>query len=69
MNKKDNAFYALSWFAFIFSTLGYLLGIQQTYALDLQTKGFFTMSYFFAIFAAFTLSKTMRDRQDNDRNQ
>lgn len=69
MSKKDNSFYALTWFAFIFSTAGFLIGIQQTFALDIQTKGFYIMSYFFAIFAAFTLSKTIRDRQDQDNNK
>jgi hypothetical protein len=65
MKKKDNSFYALSWFAFILSTSGYLIGILRLEN-DIQTKGFFSMAYFFAIFAAFTLAKTIRDRQDAD---
>ncbi|MGL4759643.1 MAG: YiaA/YiaB family inner membrane protein [Patescibacteria group bacterium] len=39
----------------------------------MQTKGFFSMSYFLAIFATFTLAKVIRDRSEceiqNQNNQ
>jgi hypothetical protein len=61
---NDNAFYALSWMGFIFATASYIIGILRLEA-DIQTKGFFSICFFFALFAAFTLSKVMNDRLNN----
>jgi uncharacterized membrane protein YiaA len=63
--RNDNSFYALSWLGFITATASYVVGILRLEA-DIQTKGFFSICFFFALFAAFTLSKVMRDRLDDE---
>lgn len=62
--RNDNSFYILAWLGFLTSTISYVYGIQRLEA-DIQTKGFFSICFFFAIFATFTLSKVIRDRLDS----
>jgi hypothetical protein len=67
MKRNDNSFYALAWLGFIVATASYIIGIIRLEG-DIQTKGFFSICFFFAIYAAFTVAKVTRDRQD-DQNQ
>ena len=62
--RNDNSFYILAWLGFLTATVSYIIGIQQLQA-DIQTKGFFSICFFFAIFATFTLGKVIRDRLDS----
>lgn len=63
--KKKNtaAFYALAWIAFVISAAGTLIGLYLFEA-DIQTKGFFVMSYLFSLTASFTVAKVVRDREE-----
>lgn len=65
--KKKNtaAFYALAWIAFVISAAGTLIGLYLFEA-DIQTKGFFVMSYLFSLTASFTVAKVVRDREEED---
>jgi uncharacterized membrane protein YiaA len=67
MKRNDNSFYALAWLGFIVATGGFIIGLLNLQG-DLQTKGFFAVCFFFAIYAAFTVAKVTRDRQE-DQNQ
>jgi hypothetical protein len=62
-SSNTNAFYLLSVIGFTIALLGTLIGVLRLEA-DIQTKGFFAMSYLFSIFATFTLSKVIRDRAE-----
>ena len=66
MNKTTNtpAFYYLTWFAFLLASFGTVIGVVRLEA-DIQTKGFFIMSYLFSVFTAFTLAKVIRDREED----
>lgn len=67
MNTSNTqAFYFLSWAAFMIALLGTVLGVMRLEA-DIQTKGFFIMSYLFSVFATFTLGKVVRDRQEEKK--
>jgi hypothetical protein len=65
-SSNTNAFYLLSWIGFTIALLGTVIGVLRLEA-DVQTKGFFTMSYLFSIFATFTLGKVIRDRVEEKR--
>jgi len=65
-SSNTNAFYFLSWVGFTIALLGTIIGILRLEA-DIQTKGFFAMSYLFSIFATFTLAKVIRDRVEERR--
>jgi len=64
--STTQSFYFLTWTAFMIALLGTVLGVLRLEA-DIQTKGFFLMSYLFSIFATFTLSKVVRDRQEEKK--
>ena len=61
--KNTNAFFALAWIAFVISVIGTLLGLYLFKA-DIQTKGFFIMSYLFSLTACFTVAKVVRDKEE-----
>jgi hypothetical protein len=63
--KNTSAFYALAWIAFVISVAGTLLGLY-IFDADIQTKGFFIMSYLFSLTACFTVAKVIRDRDEDD---
>jgi hypothetical protein len=65
-SSNTNAFYLLSWIGFCIALLGTLIGVLRLEA-DIQTKGFFAMSYLFSVFATFTLGKVIRDRAEEKR--
>jgi hypothetical protein len=69
MSKSRNtkSFYFLTMLAFTISFAGTLLGLFQLEA-DVQTKGFFAVSYIFSIYATFALAKVIRDKAE-DSNQ
>ena len=62
-SSNTSAFYLLSILGFVISFAGTIIGVLRLEA-DIQTKGFFAMSYIFSIFATFTLSKVIRDRAE-----
>lgn len=62
--KNTAAFYALAWIAFVVSAVGTLLGLYLFEA-DIQTKGFFVMSYLFSLTASFTVAKVVRDKEED----
>lgn len=61
--KNTSAFFALAWIAFVISVAGTLIGLYMFDA-DIQTKGFFIMSYLFSLTACFTVAKVVRDRDE-----
>lgn len=65
-NQNSQAFHAMAWIAFVISFVGMLLGIFYLDA-DLQTKGFFAMTFLFAISACFTLAKVVRDKHESEK--
>lgn len=67
--KKKNtaAFFALSWIALVISVVGTLIGLYMFEA-DIQTKGFFVMSYLFSLTACFTVAKVVRDKEEEETN-
>lgn len=64
--SNTKAFYFLTWLAFSIALLGTVIGVIRLEA-DIQTKGFFIMSYLFSIFATFTLAKVIRDRAESSK--
>jgi hypothetical protein len=68
MNNSQNtqAFYVLTWMAFLLALFGMIIGLARLEA-DIQTKGFFLMTYLFSTFAAFTLAKVIRDKEESKR--
>lgn len=56
----------MAWIAFAISFVGMIVGIIYL-QVDLQTKGFFGMTFLFAISACFTLSKVVRDKHESDK--
>jgi len=62
-SKNTSAFYALAWIAFVLSVIGTLLGLY-IFKADLQTKGFFIMSYLFSLTSCFTVAKVVRDKEE-----
>ena len=47
--------------------LGMVIGVIRLED-DIQTKGFFIMTYLFSIFAAFTLAKVIRDKDEDKKS-
>jgi hypothetical protein len=68
MNNTQNtqAFYVLTWMAFLLALIGMMVGLARLEA-DIQTKAFFLMTYLFSTYAAFTLAKVIRDKEDNKK--
>jgi len=66
-SSNTSAFYLLSILGFVIAFSGTIIGVLRLEA-DIQTKGFFAMSYVFSIFATFTLSKVIRDRAEDKNN-
>jgi hypothetical protein len=62
--KNTNAFYFLTILAFAISFAGTIIGVLRLEA-DIQTKGFFAVSYIFSIYATFALGKVIRDRAED----
>jgi hypothetical protein len=69
MSKSRNtkAFYFLTLLAFAISFSGTIIGLLRLEA-DIQTKGFFAVSYIFSIYATFALGKVIRDRAEDASN-
>jgi hypothetical protein len=65
-NQNTQAFYVLTWMAFLLSLFGMIIGLIRLEA-DIQTKGFFLMTYLFSMFSAFTLAKVIRDKEESKR--
>lgn len=54
--------------AFAIAFIGMIIGILRLEA-DIQTKGFFAVSYVFSIYSTFALGKVIRDRAEiSERN-
>ena len=70
MNKTTNtkAFYFLTILAFAIAFAGNIVGLLRLEA-DIQTKGFFAVSYVFSIYATFSLGKVIRDRAEERQNR
>ncbi len=66
MSKSRNtkSFYFLTMLAFAISFAGTIIGLLRLEA-DIQTKGFFAVSYIFSIYATFALAKVIRDRAED----
>jgi hypothetical protein len=67
-NQNTPSFYVLTWMAFLLALFGMIFGLIRLEA-DIQTKGFFLMTYLFSTFAAFTLAKVIRDKEEGKRAQ
>jgi hypothetical protein len=61
--KHTNAFYFLTVTAFTIALIGMIIGIMRLEA-DIQTKGFFAVSYIFSVYTTFSLAKVIRDRAE-----
>lgn len=55
-----------TWVTFGISVLMTAGGLYNM-AADVQTKGFITVSFLFALSSAFTLAKTIRDNEESDK--
>lgn len=65
-NQNSNAFFLMAWISFAVSFVGMILGILYL-QVDLQTKGFFAMTFLFAVSACFTLAKVTRDKHESSK--
>jgi len=65
-NQNSQAFYIMAWVAFCISFSGMLIGILYL-DVDLQTKGFFAMTFIFAVSSCFTLAKVTRDKHESNK--
>ena len=65
-SRNTNAFYFLTVVAFMVAFAGTLIGLLRLEA-DIQTKGFFAVSYVFSIYATFALGKVIRDRAESGK--
>jgi hypothetical protein len=65
-SSNSNAFYFMAWIGFIVASASYIIGILALEA-DIQTKGFFSICFTFAVYSAFTLAKVVRDRLEEAR--
>ncbi len=66
MSSNTSSFYAMSWISFVVSFGGGLLGIWFMEA-DMATKGFFAMTFLFAVSSCFTLAKAVRDKHEENQ--
>lgn len=65
-NQNSRAFFTMAWVAFVVSFLGMILGILYL-EVDLQTKGFFAMTFLFTVSSCFTLAKVTRDKHEAEK--
>ncbi len=65
-NQNSKSFYTMAWVAFVVSFVGMGLGIVYL-DVDLQTKGFFAMTFIFSVSSCFTLAKVTRDKHEADK--
>jgi hypothetical protein len=63
-SSVSSAYYAMAWLGFIVPLISYVVGILRTPVLDLQTKGFYSICFVFALYSTFNLAKTIRDRAE-----
>lgn len=63
-NKPSFAFIGASWLALLTGVCTYLFGLWNS-ALQLNEKGFYFAVICLGLFAAISLQKTVRDKQDN----
>ena len=63
-NQNSQAFYIMAWAAFVLSFSGMIMGILYL-DMDIQTKGFFAMTFLFEVSACFTLAKVTRDKHES----
>lgn len=65
-NQNSHSFFIMAWVAFTVSFIGMILGIIYL-NVDLQTKGFFAMTFLFAVSSCFTLAKVTRDKHEANK--
>lgn len=66
MHKPRNtkAFYLITIVAFVVAFAGTMIGLLRLES-DIQTKGFFAVSYVFSIYSTFALAKVVRDNAED----
>ncbi len=62
-NKPSVAYVLATWGALIIGTLSYLIGLWNS-TFELNEKGFYFAVFLLAMFAAVTLQKTIRDKEE-----
>jgi len=65
-NHNSQSFFVMAWVSFVVSFGGMLAGIVYL-DVDLQTKGFFAMTFLFSVSACFTLAKVTRDKHESNK--
>ncbi|WP_267983422.1 inner membrane protein YiaA [Flocculibacter collagenilyticus] len=63
INKPTAAYIFASWGALAIGVLGYLIGLWNA-TLELNEKGYYFAVFLLAMFAAVTLQKTIRDKEE-----
>lgn len=62
-NIPTPAYIGASWGALVIGSVGYMVGLWNA-AIQLNEKGYYFTVFLFAIFAAITLQKTVRDKDE-----
>lgn len=62
-NKPSSAYVLATWGALVIAVLSYLIGLWNS-TFELNEKGFYFAVFLLAMFAAVTLQKTVRDREE-----
>ncbi|WP_037027081.1 inner membrane protein YiaA [Psychromonas aquimarina] len=63
LNKPSSAYILATWGALIIGVLSYLIGLWNS-TFELNEKGFYFAVFLLAMFAAVTLQKTVRDKEE-----
>lgn len=61
-NRPTSAFVGASWSALLIGTVTYCIGLWNADAMQLNEKGYYLVLFFFGLFSAVSLQKTVRDR-------
>lgn len=63
--KSSQAFAGASWSALAVGSIGYIAGLWNSDAMELNEKGFYLIALLFGLFAAVSVQKSVRDRLEN----
>lgn len=63
-NQTSNAFIAASWVALIVGFIAFIAGLWNA-PMSFNDKGFYFVTLLFGLFAAISIQKSVRDRQEN----